>query len=67
LEMPHHTVLKKTKKRGVGFMFFLWKCAIRYKCTIEKIVITQCIRHVYVKQAFGDFVLDICSWKHLQI
>jgi hypothetical protein len=39
-------------------MFFLWKCAIRHKCTIEKKnVVTQCICHVFVKQAFGDFLL----------
>jgi hypothetical protein len=58
-------------------MFFLWKCAIFFKktlwkCAIRhnaqvKIVLTRRIHNVSVKQAFGDFLLDICSWKHLEI
>jgi len=44
----------------------LWKCAIRHNAQV-KIVMTRRIHNVSVKQAFGDFLLDICSWKHLEI
>jgi hypothetical protein len=50
--------LKKTKKGG-RFMFFLWKCAIRHKCTGETVVTTHKICPVSVKQTLGGFLFDI--------